>query len=55
MNDSTKEKFLTRGWNNILSLIGGLILIGYVVFVLTTSTLSDMPAFIGLVIIGVVY
>ena len=55
MSNSTREKFLTRGWNNILSLVGGLILIGYVVFVLTTSAFSDRAAFIGLVIIGVVY
>ena len=55
MNESTKEKYLTRGWSNILSLVGGSILIGYVVFVLTTSALSDRAAFIGLFIIGVVY
>ena len=55
MNDSTRGKYLTRGWNNILSLVGGLILIGFVVFVLSTSALSDRAAFIGLVIIGVVY
>jgi hypothetical protein len=55
MNDNTKEKYLTQGWNNILSLVGGLILIGYVVFVMSTSVLSDIAAFIGLVIIGVVY
>ena len=51
----TKDKFYTLPWNNFLSLLGGLILLGYVVFVLSTSVLSDRAAFIGLVIIGVVY
>ena len=51
----TKDKFLTLRWSNFLSLAGGLILLAYVVFVLSTSVLSDKAAFIGLVIIGVVY
>ena len=51
----SKERFLTLRWNNILSLVGGLILLVYVLIVLSASILSDMAAFIGLVIIGVVY
>jgi hypothetical protein len=51
----TKEKFLTARWNNILTLGLGLILLIYVYFVLSTSVLSDLAAFIGLAVIGVVY
>jgi hypothetical protein len=55
MDTMTKEKFLTVRWNNILSLGGVLILLIYVVVVLTISVLSDRAAFIGLVVIGVLY
>jgi hypothetical protein len=51
----TKEKFLTLRWSNFLSLVGGFILLAYVIFVISTSVLSDKAAFIGLVVIGVVY
>ena len=51
----SKERFLTLRWNNFLSLVGGLILLVYVLIVLSDPILSDMAAFIGLVIIGVVY
>ena len=51
----TKEKFLTLRWNNILTLGMGLIMLIYVYFVLSTSVLSDVAAFIGLVLIGAVY
>ncbi len=51
----TKEKFLTLRWSNLLSLAGGLILLAYIIFALSTSVLSDKATFIGLVLIGVVY
>ena len=51
----TREDFLTVRWNNILTLGLGLILLIYVAVVLSTSELSDLAAFIGLVAIGVVY
>lgn len=51
----TKEKFLTLRWNNILTLGMGLIMLIYVGFVLSTSALSDVVAFIGLALIGAVY
>lgn len=51
----TKEKFLTVRWNNVLSLGLGIPALIYVVFALTTSVLSDLAAFIGLVVIGVLY
>ena len=51
----TKEDFLTVRWNNLLSLGLGLILLIYVAVVLSTSVLSDRAAFIGLVVLGVLY
>jgi hypothetical protein len=51
----TKEKFLTVRWNNLLTLGLGLILLIYVFVVLSTSILSDVAAFIGLVVLGVLY
>lgn len=51
----TKEQFLTLRWNNILTLGMGLIMLIYVGFVIYTSALSDVLAFIGLALIGAVY
>jgi hypothetical protein len=51
----TKEQFLTARWNNIITLGLGLILLIYVYFVFSSSALSDKAAFIGLVVLGVVY
>jgi hypothetical protein len=51
----TKEDFLTVRWNNFLTLGLGLILLIYVAVVVSTSVLSDLAAFIGLAVIGVVY
>ena len=49
----TKEKFLTVRWNNLLSLGLGALVLVYAVVVLSTSVLSDLVGFIGLVVIGV--
>jgi hypothetical protein len=51
----TKEQFLTLRWNNLITLGLGLILLIYVLVVLSTSVLSDRAAFIGLVVLGVLY
>ena len=51
----TKEKFLTKSWNNWLTLVMGLPTLIYVVVVLSTSLLSDFPAFIGIAVIGAIY
>ena len=50
-----KDRFLTARWNNILSLALGLPALGYVIFVLTSSVMSDFSSFIWLVVIGVFY
>jgi hypothetical protein len=51
----TKEEFLTVRWNNVLALGLGLIFVIYAVVALSTSVLSDSAAFVGLVVIGVLY
>jgi hypothetical protein len=51
----TKEKFLTRRWNNWLTLGLGLPTLIYAVVVLYTSIFSDFAGFIGMVVLGAVY
>ena len=55
MNILTKDKFLTKRWNNGLTLGLGLPTFIYGVFVLSTSVLSDFAGFIGMVLLGAVY
>ena len=55
MDNVKKEEFFTLRWNNILTLALGLIMLIYVYLVLSTSVLSDVAAFIGLVLIGAIY
>ena len=51
----TKEAFLTVRWNNVLALGLGLVFVIYAVVALSTLALSDGAAFVGLVVIGVLY
>jgi lipid-A-disaccharide synthase-like uncharacterized protein len=51
----TKEKFLTVRWNNWLSLVGGIILLTYVVYAFSTSFWTEMGGLIGLAVIGAFY
>ncbi len=51
----TKERFLTRRWNNWLLLGMGLPTLVYAVVFLSTSVLSDLAGFIGMAVIGAVY
>ncbi len=51
----TRDAFLTRRWNNILSVGLGIPLLIYIAVVLSTSVLSELASFIGIVIAGVVY
>ena len=50
-----KERYPTVRWNNLLALGLGIPALAYAVVVLTTSVLSDVAGFIGLVVIGVLY
>ncbi len=51
----TKEEFLTVRWNNLLSLVVGLIPLIYVVVAFSTSVWSIRGGLIGLAIIGALY
>jgi len=51
----TSEKFLTRTWNNQLTLLLGLPTLAWAVVALTTSVFSDLTAFIGMVVFAAVY
>lgn len=51
----TKEKFLTVGWNNVLSLGLGLPALIYIIVALTTSLWMGRDGLIGLAIIGSLY
>ena len=44
--------FLTARWNNIFSIVLGLVAATYVIVVLTSTVLGDVASFIGLVVIG---
>ena len=48
----TKEKLLTIRWNNLLTLVLGLVVLTYVVVALSNSAWSEKNGLIGLAIIG---
>ena len=49
------DHYLTRGWNNALTLGLGLPTVIFAGAVLATSAFSDSTAFIGILLIGAVY
>ena len=51
----TRDQFLTRAWNNRLTLLLGLPTLAWAVVALTTSVSSDLTAFIGMVVFAAVY
>lgn len=52
---STRDRFLTVSWNNLLTAALGLPMLVYALAVLGSSGVSDRAAFIGMVLIGAVY
>ena len=50
-----KEKYLTVGWNNLLTVVLGLPLLIYTAVFSFTPVLSDKFGFFGMVAIGVFY
>ena len=48
----SKDNFLTVRWNNVLSLGLGIPTVLYSLFVISTSTASEFPWFVGMVVIG---
>ncbi len=55
MDDARRARYSTVSWNNRLATVLGLLTLGYAVFALSTSTLSDGAAFLGMTLIGAVY
>ncbi len=55
MNEANRDRFLTARWNNILTLSLGLPALAFALVALTTDTISDRAAFIGLVVISAFY
>ena len=49
------DKFLTRAWNNQLTLLLGLPTLTWAVVALATPVFSDLTAFIGMVVFAAVY
>ena len=50
-----KDKFLTVGWNNILTLALGIPTLVYILLAFSNSFWNTRGGLIGLAIIGVVY
>jgi hypothetical protein len=55
MTDDPKDRYLTVGWNNTLTVLLGVPTLVYGLAVLSTSGLSDRDAFIGMAVLGAVY
>ena len=50
-----KGKYLTRSFNNWLTVLIGIPTLAYAIVTLTTSVLSDFTAFIGMAVMGAFY
>ena len=55
VNDANRDQFLTDRWSNILAISLGLPALVFALVALTTGTVSDRAAFIGLVVVGAFY
>jgi len=55
METKTKENFLTKNWNNWLTLGFGIPILVYAYIVFYTLLLSDFAGFIGMFVFGAVY
>jgi hypothetical protein len=51
----TEGRFLTRGWNNWLTLGFGVPTIAYAMIFISTSLIADLAGFIGMFMLGAVY
>lgn len=52
---SIDEQYLTLRWNNALTALLGIPTVLYTIMALSSSTLSDRDAFIGMVLLGAFY
>lgn len=55
LNDTDRERFLTLGWNNVITAALGVPTLLFAFFALTSESLSDRATFIGLVIAASFY
>ena len=55
MTDDRKDRYLTVGWTNVLTVLLGVPPLVYGLAALSTSGLSDRDAFIGMAVLGAVY
>lgn len=55
INDANRDRFLTKRWNNTLTIGLGLPTLLFGLIALTTDTISDRAAFIGLVVWSAFY
>jgi len=55
METKTKEKFLTKVWNNWLTLGFGIPILAYAYIIFYTALFSDFASFIGMFLFGAVY
>jgi len=51
----TKETFLTRRWNNWLTLAMGIPILAFGIIFLSTDVMSDFSGFIAMLVAGAVY
>ncbi len=51
----TRERFFTVGWNNLISLVLGIIFFSYLAAALSSPDWLDTPGFIGFVGIGLLF
>ena len=55
MNDANRDRFLTKRWNNILTVGLGLPALIFGLVALTTDAIPDRAAFFVLVVLGAFY
>ncbi|MDJ0791249.1 MAG: hypothetical protein QNJ71_05080 [Acidimicrobiia bacterium] len=55
ISDTNRNRFLTKRWNNILTIGLGLPTLLLGLAALTTDAISDRAAFVGLVVLGAFY
>ena len=51
----TRERFLTVGWNNVLTLVLGLVVLIYVVLALSGTAWAESGGLIVLGVLGALY
>ena len=55
MNTARKDRFLTKAWNNLLTIGLGVPTLLFGAIALSSEAISDRATFIGLVLLGAFY